>query len=78
MSWVVAPIICISIYYAIIVDFFFLYECYIKASRGAGAHCKSTGCGFDPNSKRLNIYLNLYFHFFALLSRQSAALTSAT
>ena len=30
-----------------------------------------TGCGFDPHSSKSNIYLNLYFHFFALLSRQS-------
>ena len=39
---------------------------------------KPTGCGFDPHSRRLNIYLNLYFHFFALVSRQSAVLGSAT
>ena len=29
-----------------------------------GVTVKSTGCGFDPHSRRLNIYLNLYFHFF--------------
>ena len=29
---------------------------------------ESTGCGFDPNSRKRNIYLNLYFHFFALKS----------
>ena len=34
----------------------------------------ATGCGFDAHSKELNIYLNVYFHFFALLSRQNAAL----
>ena len=39
---------------------------------------KSTGCGFDPRSRRCNIYLNIYFHFLALVSRQSAALSSAT
>ena len=33
---------------------------------------KSTGCGFDPHSRKLNIYLHLYFHFFFLVSRQSA------
>ena len=39
---------------------------------------KSNGCEFDPHSKKLNIYLHLYVHFFALVSRQSAALSSAT
>ena len=39
---------------------------------------KPTGCGFDPHSRRWNIYLNLYFRFFALVSRLSAALSSAT
>ena len=38
---------------------------------------KSTGCGFDLHSRRWNIYLNLYFHFLVLVSRQSAALSSA-
>ena len=33
---------------------------------------------FDPHSRRWNNYLNLYFHFFALVSRLSAALSSAT
>ena len=42
-----------------------------QASRGSGAPCacKLTGCGFDPYSRRGNIYLHLYFHFFALMSR---------
>ena len=51
-----------------------------EASSGAAAQIvtvKPTGCGFDPQSRRWNIYLNLYFHFFALVSRQSAALSSA-
>ena len=39
---------------------------------------KPTGYGFDLHSRRRNIHLNLYFHFFALVSRQSAALCSAT
>ena len=43
-----------------------------------GVTVKLTGCGFDPHSTIWNIYLNLYFHFFALVSRQSAALSSAT
>ena len=54
---------------------------YIEAIRGAGAQSvtvKPTGCGFDPHSRRWNIYLNLYFHFFALVSTQSPALSSAT
>ena len=35
----------------------------IEASRGVGAQnvtVKPTGCGFDPHSRRCNIYLNLY------------------
>ena len=55
----------------------FVYE----ASRGAGAlivTVKSTGCRFDPHSRKWNIYLLLYFHFFALVYTQSAALSSAT
>ena len=57
------------------------YHNYIEASRGAGTQSvtrKPTGCGFDPHSRRWNIYLNLYWHFFALVSRRSAALSSAT
>ena len=53
----------------------------VEASRGAGAQIvtvKSTGCGFEPYSRKLNIYLHLYFHYFALVSRQTAALSSAT
>ena len=38
----------------------------------------ATGCRYDSHSRKCNIYLNLYFHFFALVSRQSAALSSAT
>ena len=37
-----------------------------------------TGCGFDLHSRKLNIYWHIYFHFLALVSRQSATLTSAT
>ena len=36
---------------------------------------KSTGCGFDPYSKKINIKLHLYFYFSALVSRQSATLS---
>ena len=52
-----------------------------EASRGAAARSvtvKPTGCGFDPHWRRWNIYLNLYFHFFALVLRLSAALSFAT
>ena len=28
---------------------------------------KPNGCGFDPHLRRCNIYLNLFFHFFALV-----------
>ena len=52
-----------------------------EAGRGAGAQSvtvNSTGCGSDPHSRKSNIYLHLYFHFFAMVSRQSAALSSAT
>ena len=53
----------------------------IEASLGSAARSvtvKPTGCGFDPHWRRWNIYLNLYFHFFALVSRLSAVLSSAT
>ena len=53
----------------------------VESSRGAVAQSvtvKSTGCGYDPKSRKCNIYLHLYFHFFALVSRISAALSSAT
>ena len=55
--------------------------CYVEASRGTAARSvtvKLTGCGFDPHSRKRKIYLNLYFHFFALVWRLSAALSSAT
>ena len=45
-----------------------------EANRGAEAQivtAKSTGCVFDPNTRKSIIYLYLYFHFFALVSRQS-------
>ena len=49
--------------------------------RGAEAQSvtrKSTGCGFDSHSRKWNLYLHLYLNFFALVSRQSAALNSTT
>ena len=52
-----------------------------EACRGARAQSvtvEPTGCEFYPHSRRCNFYLKLYFHFFALVSRQSAALSSAT
>ena len=51
-----------------------------EASRGAEAQSvtvKSTGCGFDPHSRN-EIFIFFYIHFFALMSRQSAMLSSAT
>ena len=45
----------------------------LEASRGAQSVAVNvTGCGFDPHPKNLNIYLNLYFPFFDLVSGQSA------
>ena len=54
-----------------------------EASRGTGTQSltvKPTGCGFVrfPIRGDQNIYLNLHFHFFALVSRLSAAFCSAT
>ena len=39
---------------------------------------KSISCEFDPQSKKINIYLNLDFHSFFPVSRQIAALSSTT
>ena len=41
----------------------------IDGSHGTGAQSvivSASGCGFDPLSRRWNIYLNLYFHFFSI------------
>ena len=35
---------------------------------------KSKDCGFDPLSRKLNICLNLYFYFFALVSTTQHAM----
>ena len=43
-----------------------------EASHSAAARSvtvKPTGCWSDPHSRRWNIYLNLYFHFFAPVSK---------
>ena len=54
--------------------FFILTFTYIAASRGAGAQSvavNTTGCRFDPYSRKWNICLiYIYLHFFALVSRQ--------
>ena len=63
------------------IDLFDFIKVLLMSSCGLAAQSvsvKPTGCGFDPHSKRWNIYLNLYFHFFALVSRQSTTLSSAT
>ena len=52
----------------------------MKTSRDASAQCEvvnATGCGFDNHSRKFNVYLNLYFHFFALAWGQNVALNSA-
>ena len=52
----------------------------IEASRGAAARgvtVKPTEIGSIPTRGDEIFYLNLYFHFFALVSRLSAALSSA-
>ena len=49
----------------------------LEASYGVGAQSvtvNAIGCGFDSHSSKWYIYLNSYFHFFVLVSRQSAAL----
>ena len=64
----------------------FLAHLVQEASSGAAAQSvtvKSTSYGFDPHSKKLNIYLNVniyltsslprHFHFFALVSKQRSA-----
>ena len=56
------------------------YSYFLEARRGSDAQVltvKVTGCGFDPHSLKLNVYLNFYFNF-ALMLRQSAALKSIT
>ena len=53
----------------------------VETSHGAGEQnvtVKATGWGSDPYSREWNIYLNLYFAFFALVLNESAALSSAT
>ena len=55
-----------------------IYIIYFIDAVAQSVTVKPTGCGFDLHSRRWNIYLNLYFHFFALVSRTSAALNSAT
>ena len=35
-------------------------------------------CRFDPHLRKRDIYLNLFSHFFTLMSKQDAALRSAT
>ena len=40
-------------------------------------HCCKKKYKEEPHSRRWNIHLNLYFHLFVLVSKQSAALSSA-
>ena len=58
-----------------------LVQFQFEASRGAGAQnviLSATGCEFDRRSGKWNIYLNLYCHFIALVSRRSVAFSSTT
>ena len=47
-------------------------------ARAERVSINATVCGFDSHSRKWIILLNVYFHFFALVSRQSAALSFAT
>ena len=47
-------------------------------AQGQSVTVKGAGCGFDLHSRKRNIYLHLYFHFFAPVSRQSGVLSFAT
>ena len=80
MTPLIQYVVCI-LYIEISARYIYIYiDIHIYTSRGAAAQSvtvKPTGCGFDLHSRRWNIYLNLYFHFFALVSRQSATLSSA-
>ena len=58
--------------------YFNLYTCHSRGAAARGVNPLPTGCGFESHSRRWNINLNLYFHFFTLVSRLSAALSSAT
>ena len=54
---------------------------FFVASRGAGAQnvtVSAIASGFDPHSRKVNNYLNLHYHFFALVLKQSATWSSAT
>ena len=57
---------CIKILHCINLQAWF----FSSISVSQGVTIKSTGCGFDLHSRKFNIYLNVYFHFFALESRR--------
>ena len=49
--------------YIVFIYIFVISIGFIKASRGAAARGKTvkpTGCGFDPDSRRWNIYFNIF------------------
>ena len=55
--------------------------CRGEATRGAGAQSVTvnvTGNGFDPQSWKLNIYLHLYFHFFAVEAKRGVEFRHST
>ena len=69
--------------FRILIHIFILLFILLRPVQASGAAARSvtakpTGCGFNSHSRRWNIYLNLYFHVFALVSRLSAMLSSAT
>ena len=66
------PILSLYLVYVDILIWSISLSTNIEASRGAEAQSvivNATGCEFDPHSRNWNIYLNLYFHSFALVSR---------
>ena len=48
----------------------YIFEASRDTTGAQSVTVNATACGFDPHSRKLNIYLNLYFHFFALVSKQ--------
>ena len=69
-TFIVAILSFLSCYYYILVYF----EAVV--AQGHENVTSLTGCGFDPHSRKWNIYINLYFYLFALVSRQRAELSS--
>ena len=60
------------IYFLMRLKYFIWYQFW---RRGTKCDCKIDWLWVRSPLEEMNIYLNVYFHFFALLSRQSAALS---